>query len=132
MQINKNLKVLIVDDCQSMRSTVRAILKDLGFLSIAESSDGVQALAKLKQDRYDLLITDWNMPNLDGLSLIRIIKSDAALKDILILMVTTEGEEDHVADAIKIGVRDYILKPFTSELLEKKIAALFPPGKEPG
>lgn len=127
MQTAKNLKILIVDDCQSMRSTVRAILKDIGYQYISESADGVQALAKLKQEKFDLLITDWNMPNLDGLSLIRLIKSDEALKDVMILMVTTESEEDHVVDAVKVGVSDYILKPFTTDLLQKKIAALMPP-----
>ncbi len=110
-----------------MRSTVRAILKDIGYQNISESADGVQALAKLKQEKFDLLITDWNMPNLDGLSLIRLIKSDEALKDVMILMVTTESEEDHVVDAVKVGVSDYILKPFTTDLLQKKIAALMPP-----
>lgn len=129
MQTAKNLKILIVDDCQSMRSTVRAILKDIGYQNISESADGVQALAKLKQEKFDLLITDWNMPNLDGLSLIRLIKSDEALKDVMILMVTTESEEDHVVDAVKVGVSDYILKPFTTDLLQKKIAALMPPVK---
>ena len=125
MENDKNLKILIVDDLQSMRSTVRSILKQIGFTHISEAGDGLQALSQLKKSKHDLLITDWNMPNMDGISLIRMIRGDADLKDLLVLMVTAEADKEHVVQAIKVGISDYIVKPFTADTLQAKIEKIF-------
>lgn len=125
MQIDKNMKILVVDDFASMRRTVRTILKEIGFVNISEAEDGIQALAKLKSDKYELLISDWNMPNMDGITLVRMIRGDAGLKDMVVFMVTAEAEKDHVLEAIKMGINDYIVKPFTAEVLQKKLEKVF-------
>jgi len=125
MQIDKNLKILVVDDFASMRRTVRTILKEIGFVNISEAEDGVQALSQLKSDKYEVLITDWNMPKMDGITLVRMIRADAGLKDMVIIMVTAEAEKDHVLEAIKMGINDYIVKPFTAEVLQKKLEKVF-------
>lgn len=125
MAIDKNMKILVVDDFASMRRTVKTVLKQLGYLNISEAEDGVSALALLKNDTYQLLITDWNMPRMDGITLVRMIRSDADLKDMIIFMVTAEAETDHVLEAIKMGINDYIVKPFTAEVLQKKIEKIF-------
>ncbi|MGC2063960.1 MAG: response regulator [Thermodesulfovibrionales bacterium] len=127
MQIDKNMKILVVDDFESVRQSVKTVLKEIGFVKISEAEDGVRALARLKSDKYELLITDWNMPNMDGMTLVRMIRGDAALKDMVILMVTAEAEEDHVMEAIKVGINDYIVKPFTAEVLRKKLEKIFLP-----
>jgi two-component system chemotaxis response regulator CheY len=121
LEIDSNLKILIVDDLQSMRSTVKSILKQIGFTHISEAGDGLQALSELKQHKHDLLISDWNMPNMDGITLVRMIRGDAELKDLLVLMVTAEAEKDHVLQAISVGISDYIVKPFTADTLQSKI-----------
>lgn len=125
MQIDKKMNILVVDDFASMRRTVKTILKEIGFTNISEAEDGIQALAKLKSDNYELLITDWNMPNMDGITLVRMIRGDAELKEMVVFMVTAEAEEDHVLEAIKIGINDYIVKPFTAEVLQKKLEKVF-------
>jgi two-component system chemotaxis response regulator CheY len=121
VQIDKNMKALVVDDSHSMRQAVKTVLKEMGFTNISEAEDGLQALAKLKRDRHDLLVSDWNMPNLDGIKLLSMIRSDVELKDMIVLMVTAEAESDHVVQAIKLGVTDYIVKPFTAQTLRVKI-----------
>ena len=123
MVIDKSVRVLVVDDNQGMRKTVRILLEQAGLEDIHEARDGVDALGELKEGGYDILVSDWNMPRMDGLSLVRMIRSDAALKDLLVIMVTAEAERDNVIDAIKIGIDDYIVKPFTADVLQKKVAA---------
>lgn len=125
MQIDKNMKILVVDDFASMRRTVRTILKEIGFVNISEAEDGVRALAQLKSDKFEVLITDWNMPSMDGITLVRMIRGDAELKDMIVFMVTAEAEADHVLEAIKMGINDYIVKPFTAEVLQKKLEKVF-------
>lgn len=121
VEIDKKMRVLVVDDCPSMRRTVKTILKDIGFSNISEACDGIQALSHLKSGGYRLLMTDWNMPNLDGLSLVRMIRNDPELKDMIVIMVTAEAEKGHVVEAIKVGISDYVVKPFTAETVLKKI-----------
>lgn len=119
------MKVLVVDDFESVRQAVKSVLKEIGFVNISEAEDGIRALAKLKSDKYAVLITDWNMPNMDGITLVRMIRSDAELKDMVVFMVTAEAEKDHVLEAIKVGVSDYIVKPFTADVLQKKLEKNF-------
>lgn len=125
MQINYDIKILLVDDGRSMRKSVLSTLNNMGFMNIAEAQDGVQALAELKKNKYTLLISDVNMPHLDGISLIRLVRSDPELKDIVIIMLTAEADREHVLAAKGIGIDDYIVKPFTGDVLEKKIKQLF-------
>ena len=119
----ENLKVLVVDDIPTVRVTVRSLLYDIGMRNVVEAGDGFAALALLKREKFDVVITDWNMPNLDGISLVRIIRGDPDLKDMVVLMVTAEAKKDQVLSAIKAGINDFIVKPFTCEDLQKKIGA---------
>jgi two-component system chemotaxis response regulator CheY len=123
--VDPNINVLVVDDFSTMRRIVKNLLKQIGFVNIDEAEDGQDAYKKLKSRRYDLVISDWNMPNLDGLGLLKKIREDEELKDIPILMVTAEAEKDKVITAIKAGVNNYIVKPFTGEVLREKIEKIF-------
>lgn len=118
---NLSLKVLVVDDFPTMRRIVKNLLKQLGFENIDEAEDGLQALSKLKTASYGLVVSDWNMPNMEGIDLIRKIRQDPALKDTPFLMVTAEAEKEKVIEAIKAGVDNYIVKPFTAEVLKEKL-----------
>ncbi len=121
MESYKNNKILIADDMGFIRTSIRNILDELGFINIAEAKDGIQALAELKRSKYDLLICDYNMPNLDGISLVRMIKGDAELKDVMVLMVTAQAEKNQIINMQQLGISDYIVKPFTTETMEKKV-----------
>ncbi len=118
---NTALKVLVVDDFPTMRRIVKNLLKQIGFENIDEAEDGMMALQKLQKDKYGLVVSDWNMPNMEGIDLIRKIRQDAALKDTPFLMVTAEAEKEKVIEAIKAGVDNYIVKPFTAEVLKEKL-----------
>lgn len=115
------IKVLVVDDFPTMRRIVRNLLKQLGFENIDEAEDGSQALAMLKKGGFGLVVSDWNMPHMEGIDLLRNVRKDASLKDIAFLMVTAEAEKEKVIEAIKSGVDNYIVKPFTAETLKEKI-----------
>jgi two-component system chemotaxis response regulator CheY len=118
---NLKLKVLVIDDFPTMRRIVKNLLKQLGYENIEEAEDGVQALAKLKAGGYGLVISDWNMPNMEGIDLLRNVRADENLKPIPFLMVTAEAEKEKVIEAIKAGVDNYIVKPFTAEVLKEKL-----------
>ncbi len=115
------LKVLVVDDFPTMRRIVKNLLKQLGFENIDEAEDGNMALNKMKGSSYGLVVSDWNMPNMEGIELLRNVRADAALKDTPFLMVTAEAEKEKVIEAIKAGVDNYIVKPFTAEILKEKL-----------
>lgn len=116
-----DLKILAVDDSPTMRRIIVNTLKRAGFNDISEATDGKDALAKMKVDNYGLVITDWNMPEMDGLTLVNQIRSTAELHDMPILMVTTRSVKDDIIEAMKAGVNNYIVKPFTPETLGEKI-----------
>jgi two-component system chemotaxis response regulator CheY len=119
---NFGIKVLVVDDFPTMRRIVKNLLKQIGFENIDEAEDGVQALNKLKGGNYGLLVSDWNMPNMQGIDLLRNVRQEAEpLKNIPFLMVTAEAEKGKVIEAIKAGVDNYIVKPFTAEGLKEKL-----------
>ncbi len=115
------MRILVVDDFPTMRAITKKILKDLGFKEILEAENGEEALKILKSERIDLVISDWNMPKMDGLTLLKNIRSDPELKDTLVMMVTAEAEKQKVLEAVKLGVNGYVVKPFTPETLEEKI-----------
>ena len=120
-----NIKILVVDDFSTMRRIVKNLLKQLGFINIEEAEDGAQAYTKLKNGGYGFVVSDWNMPNLDGLGLVKKVRADDELKDIPILMVTAEAEKEKVVAAIQAGVNNYIVKPFTGEILKEKMDKIF-------
>ncbi len=122
---DREIKVLIVDDMATMRRIIKSLLEQLGFKNIDEAEDGAVALEKLKKGKYDLVITDWNMPNMTGLELVQEIRKDPQLKDIPVLMVTAEAKKENVIAAIKAGVNNYVVKPFTAETLKEKLEKIY-------
>ena len=125
IMLDLKIKILVVDDFSTMRRIVKNILKQIGYTEIDEAEDGNGALAKLRQDKYDLIVSDWNMPNMTGLDLLKAIRADGALNGIPVLMVTAEAKKENVVEAIKAGVNNYIVKPFTAEVLREKIEKIF-------
>jgi two-component system chemotaxis response regulator CheY len=120
-----NMKVLIVDDFATMRRILRNILKQIGFTNISEADDGKTALKKLKKDNFDLILCDWNMPEMTGLELLNKVKSDDELKNIPFVMVTAEAQKDNIVEAVKAGVSNYVVKPFTAETISEKLQKVF-------
>jgi two-component system chemotaxis response regulator CheY len=118
---NLKIKVLVVDDFPTMRRIVKNLLKQLGFENIDEAEDGAQALSKLKGGGFGLVVSDWNMPVMEGIDLLKHVREDEALKTMPFLMVTAEAEKDKVITAIKAGVDNYVVKPFTAEVLKEKL-----------
>lgn len=122
---NKNTKFLIVDDFSTMRRIVRNLLKELGYNNIDEAEDGVAAIRKLRGGNFDFIVSDWNMPNMDGLHLLQLIRSDAELKHLPVLMVTAEAKKENIIAAAKAGASGYIVKPFTGTTLNEKLSKIF-------
>lgn len=116
-----NITILIVDDFESMRRIVKGTLKSLGFSNFIEAEDGVIALKKLEKEKIDLIISDWIMPNMNGLDFLKAVKGSGKFKKIPFIMVTAEGQRANVLEAINAGVNNYIVKPFTSETLLDKL-----------
>ncbi len=115
------LKILIVDDSATMRRIVLNALKEGGYTDIIEASDGKDALEKLMTDKIDFIITDWNMPNMSGLEFTRAVRSETDIQHIPILMVTTRGVKQDIVEALQARVNNYIIKPFTPQVLKDKI-----------
>lgn len=123
--IDFSIKVLVADDFATMRKIVRNILKQIGFEDIVEAEDGTTALRILKTEKIGLVVTDWNMPNMTGLELLQHIRKNPATAQVPVLMVTAEGLKENVLEAVKAGVNNYVVKPFTAEVLQEKIEAIF-------
>ena len=121
-----NMKILVVDDFATMRRIVRNLLRDLGFVNVSEAEDGVVALNMLRREgNYEFVVTDWNMPNMTGIELIRAIRADAALKPLPILMVTAEAKRENIIEAAQAGASGYVVKPFTGATLDEKLQKIF-------
>ncbi|HET7267219.1 MAG TPA: chemotaxis response regulator CheY [Oleiagrimonas sp.] len=118
---DKNMSILIVDDFPTMRRIVRSLLKELGFTNVEEAEDGKDALEKLRGNAIQFVISDWNMPNLDGLEMLKQVRADDALKDTPVLMITAEAKKENIIAAAKAGANGYIVKPFTAATLEEKL-----------
>jgi two-component system chemotaxis response regulator CheY len=116
-----DLKILAVDDSPTMRRIIINTLKRAGFTNVVEASDGKDALAKMKVDKFNFVITDWNMPEMDGLSFVTTLRGMDEYKNLPILMVTTRSVKDDIVEALKAGVNNYIVKPFTPDTLKEKI-----------
>lgn len=123
--MDKGMKILVVDDFSTMRRIIRNLLRDLGLTNAEEADDGATALPMLKTGKYDFLITDWNMPIMEGIDLVRAIRADADLRELPILMVTAEARREQIVAAAEAGVNGYIVKPFNAQTLEAKIAKIF-------
>lgn len=128
--MNTKIKILVVDDFATMRRIIRNLLQDLGFTSVAEADDGNTAWPMLQNGSYDLLITDWNMPGMPGLDLLKAVRADARLAKLPVLMLTAEAKREQIVEAAQAGVSGYVIKPFTAETLKaklEKILAASPP-----
>ncbi len=119
------MKILIVDDFSTMRRIIKNLLRELGFSNTIEADDGQTALPKLRTGGVDFLITDWNMPGMSGIELLRAIRADANLKGLPVLMVTAEAKREQIVEAAQAGVNGYVIKPFTAATLEEKINKIF-------
>jgi len=122
---NPNLKFLVVDDFSTMRRIVRNLLKELGFTNVDEAEDGVNALQKLRGESFDFVISDWNMPNMTGIDLLRQVRADAALRHLPVLMITAEAKKENIIEAAQAGASGYIVKPFTAATLDEKLNKIF-------
>ena len=123
--MDKNLKILIVDDFSTMRRIIKNLLRDLGFTNTSEADDGSTALPMLKQGDFDFLVTDWNMPGMTGIDLLKAVRSDPKLASLPVLMVTAEAKRDQIVEAAQAGVNGYVVKPFTAQTLKEKLDKIF-------
>ena len=119
------MKFLVVDDFSTMRRIVRNLLKDLGFANVQEAEDGIDALNRLREEEFDFVVSDWNMPNMTGIELLRAIRSDAKLEHLPVLMVTAEAKRENIIEAAQAGANGYIIKPFTAATLDEKMNRIF-------
>ena len=122
---NPNMKILIVDDFSTMRRIIKNLLRDLGFTNTDEADDGLTGLPMLQKGNYDFLVTDWNMPGMTGLDLLKAVRADERLKNLPILMVTAEAKREQIIEAAQAGVSGYVVKPFTAATLKEKIEKIF-------
>ena len=123
--VDANLKILVVDDFSTMRRIVRNLLKELGFTNVLEAEDGVDALNKLRGGDFDFVVSDWNMPNMTGIDLLRAIRADVTLKHLPVLMVTAEAKRENIIEAAQAGASGYVVKPFTAGTLDEKLKKIF-------
>ena len=123
--MDKNMKILIVDDFSTMRRIVKNLLRDLGFTNTSEADDGTTALPMLQNGNFDFLVTDWNMPGMSGLDLLKKVRADERLKNMPVLMVTAEAKREQIVAAAQAGVNGYVVKPFTAAVLKEKIDKIF-------
>ena len=119
------VKILVVDDFSTMRRIVRNLLKELGYTNVEEAEDGAVALQKLQGGGFDFVVSDWNMPNMDGLTLLQRVRADAALKHLPVLMITAEAKKENIIAAAQAGASGYIVKPFTAATLNEKLSKIF-------
>ncbi len=121
MEVDKQMKILVVDDFSTMRRIIKNLLNELGFTNIAEADDGSTALPMLKSGSFDYLVTDWNMPGMPGIELLKAVRADPQLAKLPVLMVTAEAKREQIVEAAQAGVNGYVVKPFTAETLKEKM-----------
>lgn len=122
MAVDKRMRILVVDDFQTMRRIIINLLRQLGFTNVVEAQDGALALEKVKDDSIDLVISDWNMPNMTGLEFLKALRASEEYKDLPFIMVTAEGKKENVIAAVQAGVNNYIVKPFNAATLKEKLS----------
>ncbi|CAG0952767.1 Chemotaxis protein CheY [Planctomycetaceae bacterium] len=120
-----NMKFLVVDDFSTMRRIVRNLLKELGFTNVLEAEDGADGLNKLRAEQFDFVVSDWNMPNMTGIDMLRAIRADEKLKHLPVLMVTAEAKRENIIEAAQAGASGYVVKPFTAATLDEKLKKIF-------
>jgi len=125
MMADPKMKFLVVDDFSTMRRIVRNLLKELGYTNVDEAEDGAMALSKLKNETFDFVISDWNMPVMNGLDMLKSIRADADLAKLPVLMVTAEAKKENIIAAAQAGANGYVVKPFTAATLDEKLAKIF-------
>lgn len=125
MAINPEMKILIVDDFSTMRRIVRNILRQLGYNNVVEADDGTTAWEILNREKIDFIVSDWNMPKMTGIELLRKVRSSETLADLPFLMVTAEAQQENIIEAVQAKVSNYIVKPFTADTLQQKIDKIF-------
>ena len=125
MSAQPGMSILVVDDFSTMRRIIKGLLQDLGFSNITEAADGLTALSLLKAGNFDLLITDWNMPGMQGVELLREVRADERMKQLPVLMLTAEAKREQIVAAAQAGVSGYVIKPFTAATLKEKIGKIF-------
>lgn len=123
--MNKDMKILIVDDFSTMRRIIKNLLRDLGFNNTQDADDGSTALPMLRSGDFDFLVTDWNMPGMTGIDLLKAVRADPKLQSLPVLMVTAEQKREQIIEAAQAGVNGYIVKPFTAVTLKEKIEKIF-------
>ncbi|MDK3024830.1 chemotaxis response regulator CheY [Cupriavidus taiwanensis] len=123
--MDKNIKILVVDDFPTMRRIIRNLLKELGFVNVEEADDGAAGLEKARDGSFQFVISDWNMPNMDGLTMLQAIRADANIGKIPVLMVTAEAKKENIIAAAQAGANGYVVKPFTAATLDEKITKIF-------
>jgi two-component system chemotaxis response regulator CheY len=123
--LDKNMKILIVDDFSTMRRIIKNLLRDLGYNNTQEADDGSTALPMLQKGDFDFVVTDWNMPGMQGIDLLRAIRADDSLKHLPVLMVTAEAKREQIIAAAQAGVNGYVVKPFTAATLKEKLDKIF-------
>ena len=126
MSYDPNMRVLVVDDFSTMRRIVKNILRQLGFNNVVEADDGTTAWDVLNRDKIDFIISDWNMPQMTGIDLLRKVRSSEEFGDLPFLMVTAEAQQENIIEAVQAKVSNYIVKPFTAEVMKQKIDKIFP------
>jgi two-component system chemotaxis response regulator CheY len=122
--MDKSMKILVVDDFPTMRRIVRNLLKELGYANVDEAEDGAAGLLKLRNGNFDFVVSDWNMPNLDGLAMLKEIRADASLSHLPVLMVTAEAKKENIIAAAQAGANGYVVKPFTAATLDEKLSKI--------
>jgi two-component system chemotaxis response regulator CheY len=126
MAVDTNMRVLIVDDFSTMRRIIKNILRQLGFNNVVEADDGTTAWEVLNKDKIDFIISDWNMPQMTGIELLRKVRASEEFADLPFLMVTAEAQQENIIEAVQAKVSNYIVKPFTPEVMKQKIDKIFP------
>ncbi len=121
MAVDKNQRILVVDDFQTMRRIIINLLRQLGFTNVCEAPDGKIALERVRSEKIDLIVSDWNMPNMTGMEFLQEVRKDDAIKHIPFIMVTAEGKKENVIAAVHAGVSNYIVKPFNAATLKEKL-----------
>ncbi|AQV96523.1 chemotaxis response regulator CheY [Cupriavidus lacunae] len=123
--MDKSIKILVVDDFPTMRRIIRNLLKELGFANVEEAEDGAAGLEKARDGSFQFVISDWNMPNMDGLTMLQAIRADANIGKVPVLMVTAEAKKENIIAAAQAGANGYVVKPFTAATLDEKITKIF-------
>ena len=123
--MDPGMKILVVDDFAAMRRILKNVLSQIGLTNIIEADDGTTALKVLKKNKVDLIVSDWNMPKMSGLDLLKTVRSNESTKDMPFLMVTASSQKDDVLEAVQAGVSNYIVKPFTADTVKDKLRKIF-------